>query len=128
MHEIKKRVYYHDTDCEKVMYYGNYLKHFEEGRYEYMLDMGVDLNKVSAEGTLFTIRKVEIEYKASAACGDLIRICSEITSIRRASLIFKQEMFREDKLLASANVDVVCVDKKFKPQPIPEEIRSSIKP
>jgi acyl-CoA thioester hydrolase len=110
------------------MYYGNYLKHFEEGRYEYMLDRGVDLNKVAEEGTLFTIRKVEIEYKASAACGDLIRICSEITNIKKASLVFKQEMFKEDRLLASASVDVVCVNKDFKPQPIPEEIQYSIRP
>ncbi|MFH1046318.1 MAG: tol-pal system-associated acyl-CoA thioesterase, partial [Candidatus Omnitrophota bacterium] len=32
---INKRIYYHDTDCGGVVYYGNYLKYCEEGRSEY---------------------------------------------------------------------------------------------
>jgi acyl-CoA thioester hydrolase len=125
MHKIEKRIYYHDTDCEKVMYYGNYLKQFEEGRYEYMLACGVDLAEVSKQGILFTIRRVEIDYKASAMCGDLVTICSEIIECRRASLVFKQEMFKNDILLATAKVDVVCVDKNFKPKAIPASIKTS---
>ncbi len=126
MHKIQKRVYYHDTDCEKVMYYGNYLKHFEEGRFEYMLARGVDLNEASKQDTLFTIRRVEIDYKFSACCGDVVTISSEIIECRKASLVFKQEMFKSDKLLASARVDVVCVDRNFKPKAIPAEIKRSL--
>ncbi|MDP8261573.1 MAG: YbgC/FadM family acyl-CoA thioesterase [Candidatus Kappaea frigidicola] len=123
---MKKRIYYHDTDCEKVMYYGNYLKQFEEGRYEYMLACGIDLAQVSKQDTLFTIRRVEIDYKASASCGDYVTICSEIIECHRASLIFKQEMFKDDMLLASAKIDVVCVDKSFKPKAIPATIKDSL--
>jgi acyl-CoA thioester hydrolase len=126
MHKLEKRIYYHDTDCEKVMYYGNYLKHFEEARYEYMLNCGVDLNELSKEGTLFTIRRVEIDYKASAHCGDVVSIVSEITKCRSASLIFRQEMFKDATLLASANVEVVCVDKAFKPKAIPEAVKKCL--
>ena len=127
MHKMKKRIYYHDTDCEKVMYYGNYLKHFEEGRYEYMLACGVNLAEVAKQGTLFTIRRVEIDYKSSAACGDCVTICSEIIGCRRASLIFKQDMLKKDILLASAKVEVVCVDKSFKPKIIPAKIKELLK-
>ena len=37
---MKKTIFYHDTDCGGVVYYGNYLKFFEEARTLYMQERG----------------------------------------------------------------------------------------
>ncbi|MBI1962555.1 MAG: hypothetical protein HYS37_04195, partial [Candidatus Rokubacteria bacterium] len=36
----KLRVRYKDTDCMKVVYYGNYLTYFEVGRVEFLRQQG----------------------------------------------------------------------------------------
>ena len=40
------RVRYKDTDCMKVVYYGNYLTYFEVGRVEYLRQRGMPISEV----------------------------------------------------------------------------------
>jgi len=42
----KLRVRYKDTDCMKVVYYGNYLTYFEVGRVEYLRQHGLAMSDV----------------------------------------------------------------------------------
>ena len=43
------RVRYKDTDCMKVVYYGNYLTYFEVGRVEYLRQQGKAMADVDQE-------------------------------------------------------------------------------
>jgi len=38
---IKKKIYYYDTDAGGVVYYANYLRHFEEGRTQFLEERGI---------------------------------------------------------------------------------------
>ncbi len=123
---IKKRVYYHDTDCGGVVYYANYLKHLEEARSEYCVHKGIDLKRLSESGIYFVVARIEVDYKSAANYWDILKITAEVKEVRRSSLIFEHQIHKEDKLLVSAKTYWVCVNKEFKPVSIPQEIRKKL--
>ncbi len=127
MHELNKKIYYHDTDCGGVVYYANYLRYFEEGRTEYLNAKGVDINQLSEQDTVFVVRRVEVDYKFPARYGDNLIILSEILNIKKASIEFAQDIVKETKLLIRAKIELVCVNYSFRPKKIPEEIIKCLK-
>ena len=54
-HFIEKKIYYHDTDAGGVVYYANYLKHLEEGRFEFCLSKGISMVESAKEGVIFPV-------------------------------------------------------------------------
>ena len=118
-----KKIHYHDTDWGGVVYYANYLKYFEEGRAECLEKRGMDLRSLAEKGILFVVRNARIDYKAPARYGDTIEIVSKLEKIKNASMIFLQEARLGEKLLVSAEIVLVCIDKDFRPSPIPSELK-----
>jgi len=120
-----KRIYYHDTDCGGVVYYANYLKYLEEARTEYMESRGFNLKELSEKGTLFVVKRVDIEYKAPAHYSDMIEVSTKINKIRNVSVEFLQEIKCSGKALVSAITTLVCIDRNFKPCAMCEEMINS---
>jgi acyl-CoA thioester hydrolase len=123
----RKKIYYHDTDCGKIVYYANYLKYFEEARTEYLLGKGINLKKLTEEGIVFVVRDVNITYKGPAYYGDTLEIVTKIEEIKSASLLIYQEACRNEDLLVSARTTLVCVNIKLNPVVIPQEILTCIR-
>ena len=119
-----KKIYYHDTDCGGVVYYANYLKYFEEARTEFMAKRGIELKELQGRGVLFVVRKVEINYKSPARYADELKIHTTLKEIKNVTLEFYQCIKLKDLLLVEASTQLVCIDKEFKPQPIPSDILS----
>ena len=44
---MKKKIYYHDTDCGGVVYYSNYLKFLEEARTEFFAAKGLSIKELA---------------------------------------------------------------------------------
>ncbi len=122
MSELTKKVYYHDTDTGGVVYYANYLKYLEEARTEFLLSKGVKLKELTEAGIWFVVRRVEIDYKSPARYADSLIISTEITRIKNASWEFGQAIKRGEDNLVEAKTKMVCVDAKFSPRAIPEEV------
>lgn len=123
---IEKRIYYHDTDCGGVVYYANYLEYLEEARSEYCLNKGISLKELAASGTYFVVARVEMDYKSPARYHDTIRVLTRIEKIGNASVHFLHEIIKGDSVLVKNKTTWVCVDKEFKPKPIPEKIKKSL--
>ncbi len=122
---MKKKIYYHDTDCGGVVYYSNYLKFLEEARTEYFSEKGFSIKELADRGILFVVARQEIDYKAPAAYGDILEIKTKIAETSTVKIIFENEIYNQDnRLLTKAKTILVCVDKNLKPQAIPPEIRS----
>ncbi|MCX8026825.1 MAG: YbgC/FadM family acyl-CoA thioesterase [Thermodesulfovibrionales bacterium] len=125
-HIYQKVVYYHDTDCAGVVYYANYLKYLEEARTEILVCKGINPKRLAEDGVGFAVAKVEIQYKSPARYQDRITVKTSILKTKLSTIQFKQDVYREDDLLASAIVTVVLVGKDFRPIPIPKEIKQAI--
>ncbi len=118
------RVYYEDTDAGGVVYYANYLKYFERGRTEYFRQRGLEVASYAAAGILFVVAHAEIDYRLAARYNDLLDMETEIVDFSRASLTFSHRIRRHgaDQVIVEGWVRLVCVDERFKPKRLPEEI------
>ena len=120
-HTVK--VYYEDTDAGGIVYYANYLKYIERARTEALLSIGLSNTKIKKKfGTLIIVKSCNIEYKKSAHLEDKLNIVSHITSLKKTSLIMKQLIMLEKKLITDAEIHLVFVNSQGKPEKIPDEI------
>jgi len=125
-HYIEKKIYYHDTDAGGVVYYANYLKHLEEARFEFCLSRGVSMVESAKEGAIFPVVHFEIDYKAPARYGDVVRIFTSVEKIGFSSIHFLQEMKRGELTLIKAKTVWACVNEALKPRPMPDKIRQAL--
>ncbi len=122
---MEKRIYYHDTDSDGVVYYGNYLKYLEEARTEFLEQHGLSIKLLREKGFLYAVTKCNISYRSPARYGDTIIGDAKLTKITAAQMIFDQKIYDKlsGRLLVEAEVTLVSLNNNFKPTPIPEEIK-----
>ena len=84
--EIK--IYYEDTDCGGVVYYGNYLKYFERARTEYLEERGLSVAGLMKEGTVFVVVHAEVDYRSPARYGDWLVVETVVSGMTAASFTF----------------------------------------
>lgn len=118
------RIYYEDTDAGGIVYYANYLKFFERGRTELLREVNIEQDILMEKNIAFVVKKVELSYVKPAQFNQLITVKTEVTSCRKASLEFKQQIFNDKaQLLCQAITLIACINfKKLKPMAIPSEI------
>ena len=105
------RIYYEDTDAGGIVFYANYLKFFERARTEWLRAVGVNQQALSEqEGAIFVVKNASIDYHAPAKLDDVLNLTLSIEKLGRASVLFQQQAWRGEVLLASASVKVGCVD------------------
>ncbi|MNE21382.1 Acyl-CoA thioester hydrolase YbgC [compost metagenome] len=122
------RVYYEDTDAGGVVYYVNYLKFMERARTEWLRALGCAQSQLAVENLLFVVHSAEARYLAPARLDDELRVSAEIIELNRASLRFRQQVWRtsDATLLCEGHIMVACVRAdSFKPRAIPEALRAA---
>ncbi|HEV8327035.1 MAG TPA: YbgC/FadM family acyl-CoA thioesterase [Nitrospiraceae bacterium] len=82
------RIYYEDTDCGGVVYYGNYLKYFERARTQYLEKRGLSVARLMKEGTVFVVVHAEVDYRSPAHYGDRLIIETVVSDVTAASFTF----------------------------------------
>ncbi len=128
------RVYYEDTDAGGIVYYANYLKFFERARTEWLRELGINQVKFLEQNIGFVVRKVEMNNIASAKLDDLLNVNSAITTLKRASLVFYQQITNQaQQVICTATVHIACINfhsndsQRAKPVAIPESILGAFK-
>ena len=123
------KVYYEDTDAGGVVYYANYLKFLERARSEAIADIGFSNQKIKKNfGLLIIVKSCNLDFKKSAYLEDILKIKSSIISFSKTSLSMDQIIFKEDDVIVNAKVHLVFINEKGKPNRIPEEIITKLKP
>jgi acyl-CoA thioester hydrolase len=124
------RVYYQDTDAGGVVFHGAYLNFLERARTEFLRVLGFDIGRLAADGVLFVLHRVEIEFLKPAVLDEALTITAAIARLGRTSAQFAQTVERADGSCAvRASLALVCVSAaKFKPVAIPEPLRDALQP
>ena len=124
------RVYYEDTDASGVVYHARYLHFFERARTEWLRALGMGPESLMRElDVAFTVANLSIDFRVPARLDDQLDVRTPIPVLRRASLVFEQQLYRrgESLLLARASVRVGCVDTwAFHPVPLPDALQAAI--
>lgn len=82
------QIYYEDTDCGGVVYYGNYLKYFERARTQYLEERGLSVAGLMKEGKVFVVVHAEVDYRSPARYGDRLIIETVVSDMTAASFTF----------------------------------------
>jgi acyl-CoA thioester hydrolase len=116
------RVYYEDTDAGGVVYHARYLAFFERARTEILRQLGISQQTLLQESIAFVVKKMDINYHAPAHLDDILTISTQVEQVRKASIIFKQTIFNQNKrVISTADVLIACVDiTKMKPCALPK--------
>ena len=128
MSTISKKIYYHDTDAGGVVYYANYLKFLEEARTQFFEDIGMGVRAFNERGFIYAVRYCNIAYKSPARYGDIVVCDARAVKVTGAQIIFAQRVWdqADQRTFAEAEVALVCLDRKFKPHPLPGDLRSRL--
>lgn len=118
------RIFYEDTDVGGIVYHANYLKYFERARTESLRELDINLSNYLEQNIGFVVRTVTMDYLASAMLDDVITVHTEITQVKRASILFKQHITNHNgTTLCRADILVACVNsQRLKPCAIPQTI------
>ena len=121
------KIYYEDTDAGGVVYYANYLKFLERARSEAIYELGFSNTGLKSDfGILIIVKSCNIEYKKPVIFEDNITIESMITEITQTSFIMKQNIKKDEELMASAEIRLVSVNLNGKPTKIPDILKQKL--
>ena len=123
--EWNVRVYFEDTDSGGVVYHANYLKFMERARTEWLRNLGLNQAKLKEEDNLmFIVRKIDIQYKIPARFNDELFIQTECIKTTDFSIMLKQNILKDKKIMTEGKVEIVCISSNFfKPARIPNKIK-----
>lgn len=128
VHTLPVRIYYEDTDFSGVVYHAAYLKFFERGRTEALRACGVHHSEMlkREEPLAFAVRKMTIEWLAPARIDDLLEVRTRFVAAKGARMTLAQEIWREDALLARAEVEAACMSLSGRARRLPADILTSL--
>lgn len=118
---MRLRVYYEDTDAGGVVYHSNYLKFCERARSELFFEIYPHI--FNAKTGHFLLSKANCVFLKPAKLGDIIDITNSLIQLKNASIIVRQEIFRDNTKLFSADFTLVFV-KDEKAMPMSAELKS----
>ena len=124
---MKKTIFYHDTDCGGVVYYGNYLKFFEEARTLYMQEKGFSLPELMKRGLFFVVARQEVEYKYPLQYADVIDVSTKILEVSDIKIVFENIITNQNgRLCTKGKTTLVCVNKDGMPTPRGVDVKSAM--
>ncbi len=82
------RVRFSETDPLGIVWHGNYIKYFEDGREAFGRQHGISYLDVKAAGFVTPIVKTVCEHKLPLSYGETATVVTEFVNSRAAKLIF----------------------------------------
>ncbi len=94
--ETEINIRFSDTDAMGVVWHGNYLRFFEDGRENFGKEFGLEYLDMYKSGFFTPIVKSEISHKAPIFYGDKVKIITKFIPQRAAKLVFEYEIVNID--------------------------------
>lgn len=99
-HESQWRVKFRDCDPLKIVWHGNYIRYFEDGREAFGREHGISYLEVQAHGFVTPIVKSVCEHKLPLKYGDVARMETTFIASRAAKMIFQYKICNQDGKVA----------------------------
>jgi acyl-CoA thioester hydrolase len=109
-HLLPIRVYYEDTDFTGRVYHASYVRFLERGRSDFLRLAGADHVAMAALDTAFAVITLAIAFKAAARIDDALLVRTTFDTAKGPRVIIRQRVMRDDVLIATAEVEVACID------------------
>lgn len=112
--ETTLQIRFSDTDAMGVVWHGNYLRFFEDGREAFGEKYGLEYLDVYNSGYFTPIVKTDINYKNSIYYGDQVKMITRYVNNRSAKIVFEYELINIDSglIIASGSTTQVFLSVK----------------
>jgi len=122
-HFLDLRVYYADTDFSGIVYHGRYLEFFERGRSEFLrlhdIHHHLMVEAQAGEACAWIVRRMSLDFLASARIDDILCVETAIAQIKPARILMAQKIWRGERLLVKAQVEVALINMAGRPRRLP---------
>jgi acyl-CoA thioester hydrolase len=127
VHRFAIRVYYEDTDVAGMVYYANYLKFAERARTELLRASGSSHREMMETFDLaFAVSRCEVDYLRPAVLDDLLTVETRVIEVGAAVIRLDQRVLRGEELLSRLVIRVACLNRKGRPQRLPDPVREAL--
>ncbi len=105
------RVRYGETDKMGIVYYGNYATYLEQGRTEWLREMGFSYKWMEDNGIHLPVVELSIKFKAPARYDDVLTVTTTLRKTPTYSIDFSYEIHnQEGQLLTTGDTSLVFVN------------------
>lgn len=105
------RVRYGETDQMGVVYYGNYAQFLEQGRTEWLRELGFSYKWMEENNVLLPVTNLNIDFKFPARYDDVICITTTLKKIPTFKIEFDYKIHNQnDQLLVTASTTLVFIN------------------
>ncbi len=96
---IRIRVRFSETDAMRVVWHGEYVKYFEDGREAFGVKYGgLNYSTITDEGYYMPIVKLELNYLMPLKLGDYAIVETRFINSNSAKIIFEYIIYRESDM------------------------------
>ncbi|PVW16520.1 acyl-CoA thioesterase [Marixanthomonas spongiae] len=107
----KIRVRYGETDQMGVVYYGNYAQYLEQGRTEWLRELGFSYKWMEDHNVQLPVVNLNVDYKRPARYDDVLTITTTLKKTPTVKIEFYYEIHNEaNELLVTATTTLVFID------------------
>lgn len=107
----KLKVRFHECDPLQIVWHGNYLKYFEEGREDFGREHGISYLDAKAEGFSTPIVKSVCEHKLPLKYSDSFTVETTFKNSDAAKINFSYKIYKGDNLICTGKTTQVFLDK-----------------
>lgn len=94
-----------------VVYYGNYAQFLEQGRTEWLRELGFSYKWMEENNVLLPVTNLNIVFRQPARYDDVISIVTKLRKIPTFKIEFDYEIFNEEgELLVTAYTSLVFIN------------------
>lgn len=106
------KVRFYECDPLQIVWHGNYLKYFEEGREEFCRNHGISYNHAKDQGISTPIVKSLCEHKLPLKYGDSFEVETSFINSEAAKMIFEYRILKDGLLICIGQTVQVFLNEK----------------
>jgi acyl-CoA thioester hydrolase len=106
---IEMAVRFSEVDSMRIVWHGNYLKYFEDGREAFGLKYSLGYLDVYKHNVMIPIVKVNCDYKKPLEYGDAAVIETRYLPTEAAKIVFEYTIFRKSDMEVAATGSTIQV-------------------
>jgi acyl-CoA thioester hydrolase len=98
-------VRFSEVDSMRIVWHGNYIKYFEDGRESFGTKYGIGYLEVYKHHVMIPIVKVNCDYKKPLEYGDTVIVETRFINSEAAKILFEYNIFRktDNELVATGS-------------------------
>ncbi len=109
--KINIRVRYGETDKMGIVYYGNYPLYLEQGRTEWLRELGFSYRWMEENHVHLPVVNLNIDYKNPAYYDDVLTVVTTLKNIPTRKIEFEYKILSEvGKILIEATTTLVFIN------------------